>query len=49
MNLVFELRKAEQHIQHEDNRIAYLEAHNKPLRASIHGINARLYLLEQQQ
>lgn len=48
MNYVFELMKAEQHIQQQDKRIAYLEALTRQQRASIQGINARLHKLEQQ-
>lgn len=47
MNLVFELMKAEQHIHQQDERIAYLEALTRQQRASIQGINARLFKLEQ--
>lgn len=47
MNYVFELIKAELHIQQQDERIAYLEALTRQQRASILGINARLHKLEQ--
>ncbi|RJT24037.1 hypothetical protein [Buttiauxella izardii] len=47
MNYVFELLKAEQHIHQQDEHIAYLEALTRQQRASIQGINARLYKLEQ--
>ncbi|OAT17059.1 hypothetical protein M977_04305 [Buttiauxella gaviniae ATCC 51604] len=39
--------KAEEHIHQQDERIAYLEALTRQQRASIQGINARLFKLEQ--
>lgn len=41
--------KAEEHIHQQDKRIAYLEALTRQQRASIQGINARLFKLEQEQ
>lgn len=41
--------KAEQHIHQQGECIAYLEALTRQLRASMQGINARLFKLEQRQ